>query len=141
MVTLGLSKAGDGTIDALGDLIIAAAEELYQAETMGTAWRLGVSGGSRCLRERIIGGIESLPEAGAERAVVDGATNLEQEIGPSSRPAHLLRLVHPAVHQEVGGAFGDRGADPQSGPIPLGIIDQPVALSGEIAIQRVQGGP
>jgi hypothetical protein len=25
--------------------------------------------------------------------------------------------------------------------VPLGVIDHPVALAGEIAIQRVQGGP
>src|SRR4051812_32622434 len=99
------------------------------------------SGGNGRLRVCIIGGFESLSEAGAERPIVDGAANLEQAIGPSPRPAHLLRLVHPAVHQEVRRAFGDRGADPQSGPVPFGIIDQPIALATEITIQRVQGGP
>src|SRR5208337_5613547 len=39
------------------------------AAVIGTAWRLGVSGRNRCLRERIVGGLESLSEAGAERAV------------------------------------------------------------------------
>ena len=93
----------------------------------------------RCLRERIVGRIKSLSEAGAERPVVDGAADLEQKISALSRPAHLLRFVHPAVHQEVGGAFGDRGADPQAGSVPFGIVDQPLALAGKIAIQRVQG--
>src|SRR5215213_8263007 len=32
-------------------------------------------------RERVIGGVETLPEAGAERAVVDGAADLEQPVG------------------------------------------------------------
>src|SRR5208337_1548071 len=85
----------------------------------GTAWRLGVSGRNRCLRERIVGGLESLSEAGAERAVIDGAANLKQKIRPSPRPAHLLRFVHPAVHQKIGRPFGDRGANPQSGTVPL----------------------
>ena len=107
----------------------------------GTAWRLGVSGRKGCLRERIVGGLESLSEAGAERAIIDGAANLKQKIRPSPRPAHLLRFVHPAVHQKIGRPFGDRGADPQSGTVPLGVVDQPVALSGEITIQCVQGGP
>jgi hypothetical protein len=102
---------------------------------------LGVSGGNRYLRGRIVNELELLSEAGAERAIIDGAANLEQEIRPSSRPAHLLRLVHAAVHQEIGCPFGDRGADPQSGTIPLGIIDQLVALAGEITIQRMQGRP
>src|SRR5215216_5896919 len=63
-------------------------------------------------RERVIGGVETLPEAGAERAVVDGAADLEQPVGAAPGPTHLLRLGHPAVHQEVGRALGQRGADP-----------------------------
>src|SRR4051812_45368052 len=47
-----------------------------------------------CWRMRIVGGLEALPEAGAERAVVDGAADLEQPIGTAPRPAHLLRFVH-----------------------------------------------
>src|SRR5208337_4769319 len=94
------------------DVVVAAAHS-------GTAWRLGVSGRNRCLRERIVGGLESLSEAGAERAIIDGAANLKQKIRPSPRPAHLLRFVHPAVHQKIGRPFGDRGADPQSGTVPL----------------------
>ena len=38
----------------------------------------------------IVGDLEALPEAGAERAVVDGAPNLQQQISTASRPAHLL---------------------------------------------------
>src|SRR5208283_2225253 len=116
-------------------------ESVGSRPTRGTAWRLGVSGRNRCLRERIVGGLESLSEAGAERAVIDGAANLKQKIRPSPRPAHLLRFVHPAVHQKIGRPFGDRGANPQSGTVPLGVVDQPVALSGEITIQCVQGCP
>jgi hypothetical protein len=37
-----------------------------------------VSGRNRCFRERIVGGLESLSEAGAERAIVDRAANLKQ---------------------------------------------------------------
>jgi len=44
----------------------------------GIAWRLGVSGGNRRLRERIVGALKSLSEAGAERAIIDGAANLKQ---------------------------------------------------------------
>jgi hypothetical protein len=36
---------------------------------------------------------------------------LKQEVGAAAGPAHLLRFVHAAVDQEVGGAFGQRGAD------------------------------
>ena len=32
-------------------------------------------------RERVIGGVETLPEAAAERAVVDGAADLKQPVG------------------------------------------------------------
>ena len=52
------------------------------------------------------------------------------------RPAHLLRLVHPAVHQEVGRAFGRCRADPLPGSVPLGIVDQP---GGHVARSRRVG--
>jgi len=45
----------------------------------------------------IVGGLEALPEAGAERAVVDGTTNLQQQVGAAPGPAHLLRLGHASV--------------------------------------------
>ena len=55
----------------------------------GTAASLG-SGGDRDWRGWIVGGLEFLSEAGTERAIVDGATNLKQQIGAASRPPHLL---------------------------------------------------
>jgi hypothetical protein len=88
----------------------------------------------------IIGWVEFLSKSGTERAVVDSAANLEQEIGLSPQPAHLLRFVHPAAHQIIGRPFGDRGTDAQSGTVPLGVVDQPIALAGEITIQRMQDG-
>ena len=48
------------------------------------------SGGDRDWRGWIVGGLEFLSEAGTERSIVDGATNLEQQIGAASRPPHLL---------------------------------------------------
>src|SRR4051795_2121943 len=76
-----------------------------------------------CWRVPIVGGLEALPEAGAERAVVDGTADLEQPVGTAPGPAHLLRLGHPAVHQEVGRALGQRRADPPPGPVSLGVVD------------------
>ena len=69
--------------------------------------------GSSCLaRLGIVRWHEFLPKAGTEGAVVDSAADLQQEIGTAARPAHLLRLVHPAVHQEIGGPFGDPAYQP-----------------------------
>ena len=102
------------------------------------------NGGScRVGEQRVLVGmrLKSVAQSRAERSIVDRAANLKQEISTSSRPAHLLRFVHSAVHQKIGRPFGDRGADPQSGTVSLGVVDQPVALAGEITIQRVQGGP
>src|SRR5689334_5902251 len=86
-------------------------------------------------------GLEQLAESGAELAVDDGAADLEQEIGAAAGPAHLLLLVHAAVDQEVGGAFGDRRADPLTGAMALGIGDQPGALAGETAVDLAQRRP
>src|SRR5215213_7718682 len=92
-------------------------------------------------RERVIGGVEMLPEAGAERAVVDGAADLEQPIGTAPRPAYLLRFVHATIDEEVGRSLGQRRANPQPGPVPFAVVDQPVALPDEVAVQRLQRGP
>jgi hypothetical protein len=64
------------------------------------------------MRTCIVGWVESLSIAGTKRAIVDGAANLKQEIGPLSRPAHLLRFIHSAVHQEIGRPLGDRSPNP-----------------------------
>src|SRR4051794_23471885 len=105
---------------------------------LSQSWGSGCDGRCQVL---VVGGLETLAEAGAERAVVDRTADLEQTVGTAPGPAHLLRLVHPAVHQEVGCALGQRHADPQPGSMPLGIVDQPIALAGEIIVQYLQGGP
>jgi hypothetical protein len=48
------------------------------------------SGRGRHAGAGIIRWHKSLSEAGTEGAVINGAANLQQEIGPSPRPAHLL---------------------------------------------------
>jgi hypothetical protein len=90
---------------------------------------------------RTVGWSEPLSKVGTESAIIDSATNLKQQIGATPRPSHLLRFVHPTVHQEIGRPFGDRGANSLSGPMPLGVVDEPVALAGQVTIQRVQRGP
>ena len=90
---------------------------------------------------RIVGGLEALPEAGAERAIVDGAADLEQPIGTAPRPAHLLRFVHATIDEEVGRSLSQRRANPQPGPVPFAVVDQPIALLDEVAVQRLRRGP
>jgi hypothetical protein len=63
---------------------------------------------------------------------------LEQEVSAPTGAAHLLCLVHAAVDQEVGRGFGQRGADPQTGTMALGIVDQLSALAGEISVDLAQ---
>ena len=67
--------------------------------------------------------MEQLSEPGTELAVDDGA---------AAGPAHPLRLVRTAVDQEVGHCSGQRGADPKTGTMALGIVDQPSVLAGQI---------
>src|SRR3954454_5811062 len=79
----------------------------------------------------LCGGIDVLEqpaEAGTELAIEAGAADLEQKIGTAAGPPHLLVFVHAAVDQEVGGAFRDRRAVPQTGAMALGVVDQPGAL-------------
>ena len=63
--------------------------------------------------------LEQVAETGAERPVVDGAAGLEQQMGAAPGPAHLLRLGHAPVGQEVGRVLGQRRPNPQAGPVPL----------------------
>src|SRR5208283_4429601 len=74
----GAAHAADHQRDLLAPR--RRADQPARLQVLGTAWRLGVSGRNRCLRERIVGGLESLSEAGAERAVIDGAANLKHKI-------------------------------------------------------------
>src|ERR1700753_3789353 len=85
--------------------------------------------------------VKSMPQPSAERAVVDCATDLEQQIGASVRPSHLLRFVHAPVDQEVCCAFGNRRSDPLTGTVSFSIVDQPRGLASEIFIDRMQRVP
>jgi hypothetical protein len=60
---------------------------------------------------QIVGWSEHISKVGTESAIIDSATNLKEQIGAALRPSHLLRFVHPTVHQEIGRPFGDRGAN------------------------------
>jgi hypothetical protein len=88
-----------------------------------------------------VGGPEFLSKGRTASAIIDSATNLKQQVGATSRPPHLLTFVPTAVHQEIDRPLGNRGANSQSGTVPLGVSDQPVALAGKITIQRVQRSP
>src|ERR1700722_7771406 len=103
---------------------------------LGLPQSLG-SGRDRYRRGWIVGRLELLSETGAEGAIIDGATNLKQQIGAASGPAHLLGFIHSAVHQEIGRAFGERSANAQARAMAFGVIHEPGALARQISIQRV----
>jgi hypothetical protein len=93
--------------------------------------RVWGSGGNRRPRVCIVGWMEFLSAAGTEGAIVDSATGLEQEIGPSSRPAHCCDLTMRRFTRNLAVPLGDRGPNPQSGTVALGVIDRPVAPTAE----------
>src|SRR4051795_5684092 len=68
----------------------ASINGLRAATGLSPKWGSGCEG--RC-EVPVVGDLETLAEAGAERAVVEGAADLEQPIGPAPGPAHLLRLA------------------------------------------------
>src|SRR5208283_5349065 len=108
---------------------------------MGSVQKVGVS---RRLHQWRRGGrdrLKQVAESRAERAVVDRTPDLQQQVGASSRPSHLLRLVHPPVDQKVGRAFSQRSSDAQACTVSFGIIDEPSALATEIVIDLVQRMP
>jgi hypothetical protein len=82
--------------------------------------------------------LEQLAEAGTELAVEAGVADLEQEIGAAAGPSHLLGFVHAAVDKEIGRAFGERCANPQTGAMAFGIVDQPGTLANGIAVDLAQ---
>ena len=86
--------------------------------------------------------VRELRQVGSDLAIIDGAADLEQkEVGASSGPSHLLRLVHPAVHEMIGGPFGDRCPHPQTSAMPRRVIDQPCALAPQITVEPEKGRP
>jgi hypothetical protein len=68
---------------------------------LGTVQRLGGSCRYRKYRALVGAWLKSAAEPRTECPVVDRAANLEQEIGTSPGPSHLLRLVHSPIDQEV----------------------------------------
>lgn len=92
---------------------------------MGTVERLGLGshgqGGGWT-------GFEQLTGAGAEPAYEVGAADLEQEIGAAAGPAHLLRFAQPKVDEGFVRVFRQRGADPQTSVVVLGIVDHSTGL-------------
>src|SRR3954466_13830438 len=82
--------------------------------------------------ERVVRSEEALPEAGAERAVVDGAADLEQPAVARPRRVHSVRFVRATIEEEVGRSLGQRGANPQPGRVPFAVVDQPLALPDEV---------
>lgn len=60
---------------------------------------------------RIVEHLKSAANHWPERPVVNRAADLEQEIGASPGPSHLLRLVHAPIGQKVRRTFDDRGPD------------------------------
>src|SRR3954463_14920237 len=72
---------------------------LLRTKGQGTGLPHVWGSGSGCkARVCVVRWREPLPEVGTEGAIVDRAANLQQKISTTSRPAHLLRLVHPAIH-------------------------------------------
>src|ERR1700733_14169100 len=82
-------------------------------------------------------GFEPLTEAGTKRPVVNCASDLQHQVGASPGPAHLLRLVHPTIDQEIRRAFGDRSPDAHACAVSSGVIDKPGALATEIFVDLV----
>ena len=107
-------------------------------------WECPEAGGSRrhCpLRLRGGNRIKQLTDSWAKGAIVDRTSNLEQQVGTSSRPSHLLRLVHPPIDQEVGRPFDHRSSDRQACTVSFGLIDEPRALASEMGVDLVQRVP
>ena len=87
------------------------------------------------------GGLELLAESRTEPTIVDGASDLQEQVGSSPGPARLLRLVRPAIDQEIRRTFGHRRADPQPCAVALRVIGQPGKLAPEIFVDLVQRVP
>ena len=86
-------------------------------------------------------GFEPLTQAGTKRPVINCAADLQHQVGASPRPAHLLRLVHPAIDQEIRRAFRHCSPDTHAGAVSSGVVDQPGALAAEIFVDLVKRMP
>jgi hypothetical protein len=92
------------------------------------------AGTPACIGERL----EFVPEAGAEHAVAARAANLKQEIRTPWRAWRPLRIVHAPIDEEIRCAFGDRRSDLRAGAMSPAVIDRPLALATQIAVDFMQ---
>ena len=70
-------------------------------------WERPANGGSSGVGQPLVlvgMRLKSVTKSRAERSIADRAANLKQEIGTSSGPAHLLRLVHSPIDEKVCGS-------------------------------------
>ena len=105
----------------------------------GTASRLGV--------------MQRWPSAGTYRSlrrisvrIRNRAYRYRQRSEPAAGGRHRVgssasAVPCSAVHQEIGRPFGDGRSHPQASTVTLGVIDGPIALADEIAVQRELCGP
>jgi len=68
------------------------------------------------------GMVEALPRPETERAIVDGAADLQQEAGAASCPSHLLEFIHSPVDEEILSRFGERCSGMQAGAVTFGVM-------------------
>jgi hypothetical protein len=65
----------------------------------------------------VTSGFEPLTEAGTKRFIVNCAADLQHQVGASPRPAHLLRLIHPTIDQEIRRALRHCCPDAHAGAV------------------------
>ena len=82
-----------------------------------------------------------MARASAKSSIVDSAANLQRRVRAASCPSHLLRFAHPVIDGEIRRRPEECSPHAQPGAVTLGVVDEPVALTTEIAIQLRQGRP
>src|SRR5690606_30300816 len=58
-----------------------------------------------------------------EPTIGNRCPNLQYPMGTGRRPTHLPLLVHPSVHEAIGGAFGRRTRYRLTRPISMAVVD------------------
>jgi hypothetical protein len=74
-------------------------------------------------------------EVSGEVVVEDSGADLQEQVGATGRPAHLLLLDHAAADDAVDGGLGGGGGDRLATAVPFAVVRDLLAVAPDVGAE------